>query len=617
MPRHPTARRSFKRTARVATPAPPIRARRRPTSFVNGRRKRSFRRSPPERCGRRAAPERRRTARRRGISRAGSRSAATSPAPARPLRCLGARADSARHASVERLVAGGRPTRDFKPRQQAGLTAEQRAAAHAEVGVRLSRCHVGLVAADRRRRPPVRRQPERHGLRARREERLHLLDVHGEERRAHGVTVGSQRATATRVYFGDTGANVYALDAATGRRTLVASRSTIIPTRASPASPTLYQGSARTCRCRRSRKPPPASRATSAARSAAASNALDAQDRRGRLAGRSPCRRRSRSERTPTGVDAVGTVGRRHLVGADHRRQARLVYVGHRQHLQRAGAADRRRDHRVRSGERRDQVDQAVDRRRRLRLPAPAARTAARRRDRISTSARRRCSSRWPTAATSSSSAQKSGMTYATRSRQAGRGALAVSRRPRIDLGRHPVGRRGRSASSAYFPVSDIRTPKPGGLHAVKLATGERAWYLPPPPLTCAAGTDLQRRADLGADAHSRRAVLGLERRRAARVLDQGRLGHLGASTPTASSRRSTAIKAGGGSIQGPGPTIAGGMLYLNSGYGDHSGRPGTSCWRLKCNNRRRRTLKGASPTWNWVSLRARSGRAQIVQFRP
>jgi polyvinyl alcohol dehydrogenase (cytochrome) len=34
-------------------------------------------------------------------------------------------------------------------------------------------------------------------------------------------------------------------------------------------------------------------------------------------------------------------------------------------------------------------------------------------------------------------------------------------------------------------------------------------------------------------------------------------------------------IHAGGGAIQGPGPTIAGGMLYLNSGYGDHLGRPG------------------------------------------
>ena len=34
-------------------------------------------------------------------------------------------------------------------------------------------------------------------------------------------------------------------------------------------------------------------------------------------------------------------------------------------------------------------------------------------------------------------------------------------------------------------------------------------------------------------------------------------------------------VRAGGGAIQGPGPTVVGGMLYLNSGYGDHLGRPG------------------------------------------
>ena len=34
-------------------------------------------------------------------------------------------------------------------------------------------------------------------------------------------------------------------------------------------------------------------------------------------------------------------------------------------------------------------------------------------------------------------------------------------------------------------------------------------------------------------------------------------------------------VRAGGGAIQGPGPTNFGGMLYLNSGYGDHLGRPG------------------------------------------
>ena len=34
-------------------------------------------------------------------------------------------------------------------------------------------------------------------------------------------------------------------------------------------------------------------------------------------------------------------------------------------------------------------------------------------------------------------------------------------------------------------------------------------------------------------------------------------------------------VRANGGAIQGAGPTVADGMLYLNSGYGDHLGRPG------------------------------------------
>ena len=38
-------------------------------------------------------------------------------------------------------------------------------------------------------------------------------------------------------------------------------------------------------------------------------------------------------------------------------------------------------------------------------------------------------------------------------------------------------------ADQAYFPVADANGPSPGGLHAVKLATGERVWFTPPPAL--------------------------------------------------------------------------------------------------------------------------------------
>jgi polyvinyl alcohol dehydrogenase (cytochrome) len=34
-------------------------------------------------------------------------------------------------------------------------------------------------------------------------------------------------------------------------------------------------------------------------------------------------------------------------------------------------------------------------------------------------------------------------------------------------------------------------------------------------------------------------------------------------------------IAAKGGSIQGPGPALAGGMMFVNSGYGAFGGRPG------------------------------------------
>ena len=40
-----------------------------------------------------------------------------------------------------------------------------------------------------------------------------------------------------------------------------------------------------------------------------------------------------------------------------------------------------------------------------------------------------------------------------------------------------------------FIPVSDIRTPKPGGLHAVNLGTGQRTWFQAPPALKCAPGT--------------------------------------------------------------------------------------------------------------------------------
>ena len=92
------------------------------------------------------------------------------------------------------------------------------AAPLAEMGVRIPGCDVRVVAANRGGRPPVRRQPKRHGVLARRGERLHRVDLHGEKRRAHGVDIRSRfRRRALRRLLRRHGANVYALDAETGR----------------------------------------------------------------------------------------------------------------------------------------------------------------------------------------------------------------------------------------------------------------------------------------------------------------------------------------------------------------------------------------------------------------
>jgi polyvinyl alcohol dehydrogenase (cytochrome) len=125
-----------------------------------------------------------------------------------------------------------------------------------------------------------------------------------------------------------------------------------------------------------------------------------------------------------------------------------------------------------------------------------------------------------------------------------------------------------------FIPVSDIRNPKPGGLHAVDLATGQRAWYQPPPDLKCKAsptcnaalisaptlipGVLFSGSNDGGLRAHSAKdgsIIWEFDTNREFLTLNH--------------------VKATGGSIQGPGPTIVGGMVYVNAGYGDHMGHPG------------------------------------------
>ena len=126
----------------------------------------------------------------------------------------------------------------------------------------------------------------------------------------------------------------------------------------------------------------------------------------------------------------------------------------------------------------------------------------------------------------------------------------------------------------AYFPVSDIQQREAGGLHAVDLVTGEHVWYAPPPPLLCVAGRGCD-----GAQAAAVSVIPGAVFSgsndggfRAFSTADGSLLWEFDTNRDF---ETVNGFPGTGASILGPGPAIAGGMVFVNSGYGSHGGRRG------------------------------------------
>ena len=168
---------------------------------------------------------------------------------------------------------------------------------------------------------------------------------------------------------------------------------------------------------------------------------------------------------------------------------------------------------------------------------------------------------------------QKSGMTYALDPDKQG----AVVWQHRIGQGSGRGGQWGGAVDErfAYFGVNDSTTNAPGGMVAVRLSTGERAWRTPPEkPLCGAPGRDCNA-AQGAAVTVIPGAVLsgsydgGLR----AYAADDGSL--LWQFDTNREFATVNGVKANGGSIDGPGPIVAGGLLLVNSGYGGIAGRPG------------------------------------------
>jgi polyvinyl alcohol dehydrogenase (cytochrome) len=129
-------------------------------------------------------------------------------------------------------------------------------------------------------------------------------------------------------------------------------------------------------------------------------------------------------------------------------------------------------------------------------------------------------------------------------------------------------------AEHAYFAVADQFTPAPGGLHGVDLATGRRAWFTPPQTPVCAPGPGCS--AAQSAALTSIPGVVfsgGADGAMRAYASDDGRV--LWTFDTNRDFTTVNGVKADGGSIDGPGPVVAGGILYVTAGNGGIVGSPG------------------------------------------
>lgn len=168
---------------------------------------------------------------------------------------------------------------------------------------------------------------------------------------------------------------------------------------------------------------------------------------------------------------------------------------------------------------------------------------------------------------------QKSGMAYALDPDMEGQKVWEY----RIGQGSGLGGQWGGAVDgqNAYFGVSDLLSQNPGGIRAVNLATGQLVWSVGPQTRLCDTSKPTCR-ASQGA------AVTAIPGAVLSGSLDGGLRAYSakdGTILWTYNTNREfetvNGVKANGGGLEGPGPIVAGGMLFVNSGYGGFVGNGG------------------------------------------
>ena len=123
-----------------------------------------------------------------------------------------------------------------------------------------------------------------------------------------------------------------------------------------------------------------------------------------------------------------------------------------------------------------------------------------------------------------------------------------------------------------YSLSTDVDPKLGGGMFALRLDTGKQVWYTPPAP--CG-----DRKRCSPAQSAAVTAIPGV-------VFSGSVDGHLRGYSTTDGSvvwdadtvgpyMTVNGVEAHGGSMDGPGPVIGGGMLFVNSGYPRNGGMPG------------------------------------------
>jgi polyvinyl alcohol dehydrogenase (cytochrome) len=124
-------------------------------------------------------------------------------------------------------------------------------------------------------------------------------------------------------------------------------------------------------------------------------------------------------------------------------------------------------------------------------------------------------------------------------------------------------------------PLGDARfdPAQGGGLSALRLETGERVWFTPPRPC------DPPRRGCSPAQPGALTAIPGavfsgsLDGHLRAFSTEDGRI--LWDADTAMDYSTVNGIRARGGSLDGAGPVVVGGMVFVNSGYPRFGGMPG------------------------------------------